>query len=41
MKKPKDGSLFLTRDGDPISPDYMSAMVKQYVDATDMGKKGG
>ncbi len=41
MKKPNDGALFLTRDGGPISPDCMSDMVKQYVDAADMGKKGG
>ncbi len=30
----------MTRDGNPVSPDYLSAMVKQYVDASNMGKKG-
>jgi integrase/recombinase XerD len=32
--------LFLTKMGEPFTPDQMTLLVKEYVDAADIGKKG-
>lgn len=33
-------TLFLTKMGEPFTPDQMTLLVKEYVDAADIGKKG-
>jgi len=37
---PDDGTLFLTTMGQSITPSRMSQLVKDYVDAADLGKRG-
>lgn len=39
-KHPDDGVLFLSVDGEPLSPNRMSELVRRYVDAADIGKQG-
>jgi integrase/recombinase XerD len=38
--EPDDGSLFLAVKGGPFNPDVLTAMVRGYVDASEVGKKG-
>lgn len=37
---PDDGALFLSRFGSGFTPAWVSALVRRYVDATGLGKKG-
>ena len=38
--EPDDKALFLAVKGGPFNPDVLSAMVRSYVDASEIGKKG-
>jgi len=37
---PDEGTLFLTSDGEPITPNRLTKLVREYVDAADLGKSG-
>lgn len=37
---PDEGTVFLTSMGDPISPNRLTAMCREYVDAAETGKRG-
>lgn len=38
--EPDDGTLFLAVKGGPFNPDVLTSMVRGYVDASEVGKKG-
>jgi integrase/recombinase XerD len=40
LVEPDDGALFLTHAGDPFVPDCLSQLVREYVEASGVGKKG-
>ena len=40
VMEPDDGTLFLTTHRKPFSPERMSLMVRQHVEAADIGKSG-
>jgi integrase/recombinase XerD len=40
VMEPDDGFLFLSGDGLPLTPGYLSDSVRRYVDAAGIGKKG-
>lgn len=37
---PDDGTIFLTAEGEPFSPNHLSALVRDYVEASGIGKSG-
>ncbi len=37
---PDDGTVFLTAEGEPFSPNHLSALVRDYVEAAETGKSG-
>jgi integrase/recombinase XerD len=37
---PDDGTVFLTAEGEPFSPNHLSALVRDYVEAAATGKSG-
>jgi integrase/recombinase XerD len=40
MMEPDEGTLFLSNAGEPLSLDYLTEMVRGYVDAANIGKRG-
>ena len=38
--EPDDGVLFLTNTGDPFTPNRLTQLVRNYVDAAEIGKRG-
>lgn len=40
MQEPDDGTLFLTNLGEAFTPNRLTQMVREYVDAANLGKKG-
>jgi len=38
--EPDDGTLFLTHDGEPFTPNRLTQLVRDYVGASEIGKKG-
>lgn len=38
--EPDDGTLFLSNLGEPFSPGRLTQMVREYIDAADIGKRG-
>ena len=38
--EPDDGTLFLTNTGDPFTPNRLTQLVRNYVDAAEIGKRG-
>jgi integrase/recombinase XerD len=38
--EPDEGTLFLSNAGEPLSLDYLTEMVRDYVDAANIGKRG-
>ena len=38
--EPDPGYLFLTEDGGPFTPDFLSRLVRDYVDSAGLGKTG-
>ncbi len=40
VMEPDDGRLFLTTDGEPFTPNRLSQLIRGYVDAADLGKRG-
>lgn len=40
VSPPDDGTLFLTHTGEPFTPGRMTQLVRNYVDASKIGKKG-
>jgi integrase/recombinase XerD len=40
VMEPDPGALFLTEDGDPITPSRLTQMVRRYVDRAELGKRG-
>jgi integrase/recombinase XerD len=38
--EPDAGTLFLTHDGEPLTPDHLSDRVSRYIAAADLGKQG-
>jgi len=38
--EPDDGTLFLSNQGDTFSPGRLTQMVREYIDAADIGKRG-
>ena len=38
--EPDDGTLFLTNTGDPFTPNRLTQLVRGYVDAAEIGKRG-
>jgi integrase/recombinase XerD len=40
VTEPDDGWLFLNEDGEPIGPSWLSHIVRTYVDAANIGKRG-
>ncbi len=40
VMEPDDGRLFLTTDGEPFTPNRLSQLIRNYVDAADIGKRG-
>ena len=40
VMEPDDGTLFLTNTGDPFTPNRLTQLVRNYVDAAEIGKRG-
>jgi integrase/recombinase XerD len=40
VQEPDDGTLFLSNQGDTFSPNRLTQMVREYVDASGIGKRG-
>jgi integrase/recombinase XerD len=38
--EPDDGTVFLTSNGEPFSPNHLSALARAYVEAAQIGKRG-
>jgi integrase/recombinase XerD len=40
VEEPDDGTVFISNAGEPLSLDYLTEMVRMYVDASGIGKRG-